>query len=56
MSEDVRKTLGDYPELGKLTHEKIKGSKLVELDGVGHAPHIEAFDRFIQPLLEFLKS
>ena len=51
MSEDVRKTLGDYPELRKITHEENKGSKLVELDGVGHAPHIEAFNRFIQPLL-----
>jgi pimeloyl-ACP methyl ester carboxylesterase len=55
VSEDVRKTLGNYPALGKMAHEKIKGSKLVELDGLGHIPHIEAFDRFIQPLLEFLK-
>jgi pimeloyl-ACP methyl ester carboxylesterase len=56
VSEDVRKTMGNYPVLGKLTHEKIKESQLVELDGIGHVPHIEAFDRFIQPLLEFLKS
>jgi pimeloyl-ACP methyl ester carboxylesterase len=56
VSEDVRKTLGNYPALGKLTQEKIKGSQLVELDGLGHVPHIEAFDRFIQPLLQFLKS
>jgi len=56
VSKEVAKTLGDYPVLGKLTHEKIKGSKLVELDGVGHVPHIEAFDRFIHPLLEFLKQ
>jgi pimeloyl-ACP methyl ester carboxylesterase len=56
VSEDKRKTLGNYPVLGKLTHEKIKGSKLVELDGLGHVPHVEAFDRFIQPLLAFLKS
>jgi pimeloyl-ACP methyl ester carboxylesterase len=56
VSEDVRKTLGNYPVLGKLTHEKIKGSQLVELEGIGHVPHIEAFDRFIQPLLQFLKS
>jgi pimeloyl-ACP methyl ester carboxylesterase len=55
VSEDVRKTMGNYPALGKLTHEKIKGSRLVELDGLGHVPHIEAFDRFIQPLLDFLK-
>jgi pimeloyl-ACP methyl ester carboxylesterase len=56
VSEEVRKTMGNYPVLGKLTHEKIKGSQLVGLDGLGHVPHIEAFDRFIRPLLFFLKS
>jgi pimeloyl-ACP methyl ester carboxylesterase len=55
VSEDVRKTMGNYPVLGRLTHEKIKGSQLVELDGLGHVPHVEAFERFIQPLLQFLK-
>lgn len=53
--EAVRKTLGDYPSLGNQTRDKIKGSRLVELDNVGHLPHIEAFDRFIQPLLAFLQ-
>jgi len=56
VSDDIKKTLGNYPALGRLTHEKIKGSKLIELDGVGHIPHIEAFDKFMQSLLEFLKS
>jgi pimeloyl-ACP methyl ester carboxylesterase len=56
VDEDLRKTLGNYPVLGKLTHAKIKGSQLVELEGLGHVPHIESFDRFIQPLLQFLKS
>jgi pimeloyl-ACP methyl ester carboxylesterase len=56
VSDEVRKTLGNYPVLGKLTHQKIKGSQLVELDGLGHVPHVEAFERFIQPLLGFLKS
>jgi pimeloyl-ACP methyl ester carboxylesterase len=55
VNEEVNKSLGNYPVLGKLTHKKIKESKLVEIDGVGHIPHIEAFDRFIQPLLQFLK-
>ena len=54
--EEIRKTLGDYPSLGKQTRDKIKNAKLVELDNVGHLPHIEAFDRFIQPLLQFLQS
>ena len=55
VSEEVNKSLGNYPVLGRLTRDKIKKSKLVEIDGVGHIPHIEAFDRFIQPLLQFLK-
>jgi len=56
VSEDVRKTMGNYPELGRQTHQKIKNSQLVELDHVGHLPHIEAFDRFIEPLVKFLKE
>lgn len=56
VSEEVRKTMGNYPELGRLTQSKIKNSQLVELNGVGHVPHVEAFDRFIQPLLDFLQK
>ncbi|HYX05955.1 MAG TPA: hypothetical protein VE912_04405, partial [Bacteroidales bacterium] len=56
VSPEVRKTMGNYPELGKITHQKIKNSRLVELDDVGHLPHIEAFDRFIVPLVNFLKE
>ena len=56
VSEEVRKTMGNYPELGRKTHEAIKTSRLVELDNVGHLPHIEAFNRFIEPLIKFLKE
>jgi len=56
VSDEVKKTMGNFAELGKITHEKIKGSKLVEIEGLGHIPHIEAFDSFIQPLLSFLKE
>ncbi|MCE6989991.1 alpha/beta fold hydrolase [Dyadobacter sp. CY323] len=52
--EAVRKTLGNYPELGKQTKAKIKNGQLVELDNIGHLPHIEDFNRFITPLLQFL--
>jgi pimeloyl-ACP methyl ester carboxylesterase len=51
----VKATLGNYPVLGRLTQQQIKNSKLVELPGVGHLPHIEAFDDFIKPLLDFLR-
>jgi pimeloyl-ACP methyl ester carboxylesterase len=56
VSEEVRKTMGNYPELGKKTAQRIKTSTLVELDNVGHLPHIERFDLFIQPLLRFLQN
>ncbi|MCF2446407.1 alpha/beta hydrolase [Dyadobacter sp. CY345] len=50
-----QKTMGNYPELGKKTQNLIKNSQLVELDNIGHLPHIEDFDRFIKPLLNFIK-
>ncbi|NMH28259.1 alpha/beta fold hydrolase [Flavobacterium silvaticum] len=54
-SKEVQATLGNYPKLGKETQQKIKGSRLVEIENVGHLPHIEAYEKFIAPLLEFLK-
>jgi pimeloyl-ACP methyl ester carboxylesterase len=55
LPEDLRKTMGDYPRLGKETKQKIPGASLVEIENVGHLPHIEAFEQFIAPLLEFLR-
>ena len=54
--EPVRANLGQYQLLGKATQQKIPGSELVELDDVGHLPHIESFDRFIEPLIRFLEK
>lgn len=51
----TRATLGRYEALGKTTAEAIPDAKLVLLDDVGHLPHIEAYDRYITPLLAFLK-
>lgn len=53
--KELQPLMGLYQNLGKETQKKIKNSKLVELDNVGHSPHIEVFDRFIKPLLEFIK-
>jgi len=53
--KEIREKLGNYPALGKATAAKIKNSKLVEIENVGHLPHIEAYDKFLTPLLEFLK-
>jgi len=52
--EDIRKTMGNYPELGKNTAQKIPHATLVPIEGVGHLPHIEAYTKFITPLLKFL--
>ena len=54
--KELQASMGNYPELGKQTQAKIPNSKLVPIAGVGHLPHIEAFDQFIQPLLSFLKE
>ena len=54
--DSIANTMGNYPALGRLTHEKIKGSKLVEIPGTGHLPQIESFEKFIFALEDFLKS
>lgn len=54
--KDIQAKMGLYNELGKKTQNAIPNSTLVELDNVGHLPHIESFDRFIKPLIEFLQK
>lgn len=56
VSEDVRRTLGQYPQLGKQAARDIPGSKLVELPRVGHLPHLEAPAAFHQAVLEFMRN
>ncbi len=46
---------GQYKNLGKQTAAKIPGSKLIEFEGVGHIPHIEVFDQFMNALQRELK-
>ena len=55
LPESERGNRGNYPELGKAAKAKIKGSKLVALQGVGHIPHVQAPELFRAALLEFLK-
>jgi pimeloyl-ACP methyl ester carboxylesterase len=54
--DSVAKTMGNYPVLGRMTQAKIPNCRLVELPGVGHVPHVEAFDEFIQALSRFLND
>jgi pimeloyl-ACP methyl ester carboxylesterase len=52
---EVLATLGRYPELGRRAQATIPGARLVEIEGVGHIPHLESPDRFHAALLDFLK-
>ncbi|MCW2120401.1 alpha/beta fold hydrolase [Flavobacterium sp. 7A] len=56
VSEAVRKTMGQYENLGKETQKKIPKAILVEIPKIGHMPHIESFDKFIHPLITFLEK
>ncbi len=53
--KDLQPLMGLYQNLGKETQAKISNAKLVELENIGHSPHIEAFERFIISVLEFVK-
>ncbi|WP_439487982.1 alpha/beta fold hydrolase [Algoriphagus sp.] len=54
VNEEARKTMGLYGELAKKTRDAVPDAKLVEIQNVGHLPHIQSFEKFIRPLLEFL--
>ena len=56
VSAEVRETMGLYGQLGKKTSERIPDAQLVELEDIGHLPHIEDFDRFIEALIGFLEE
>ncbi len=48
---DVRARLGHYPELAQKTKAVIPRAKLIEFPEAGHAPQIQAPDRFNEALL-----
>lgn len=53
--EELQPKMGQYQELGKKTQQQIPGSKLVEIENVGHLPHIESYDKFWNALYDFIK-
>lgn len=53
-SPELKAKLGNYPLLGRAARDAIPHAELVELDGLGHLPHMEAFDRFFPPFRTFL--
>jgi pimeloyl-ACP methyl ester carboxylesterase len=56
LSKEESAKHGNYPQLGKWLHSQIKNSSLVELDGVGHIPHIQSPEAFKKNVLDFLKN
>ncbi|WP_153916607.1 alpha/beta fold hydrolase [Shewanella sp. TC10] len=48
LKQGVTKELGQYDKLGKQAQTKIKGSTLIELEGLGHMPQFEDYDAFIK--------
>lgn len=56
VSKEEAAKMGLYPELGRKTHKLIKGSKLVEIPGVGHLPQVENFPAYKDAILMFLRN
>ena len=52
---EVAAGMGNYAQLGKRTRDVIPGSRLIELDGLGHVPQVEAFERFRAALFDCLQ-
>ncbi|MBL0032803.1 MAG: alpha/beta hydrolase [Bacteroidetes bacterium] len=54
VSQEVQKTMGNYTELAEKTQRIIPDCELEIIEGAGHLPHIESFDKFSKALLDFL--
>ena len=54
--KELQPLMGRYDSLGENTLASLKRGRLIRLEGIGHLPHIEAFDQFIKPLKTFLKQ
>lgn len=53
---ELKKQLGDYPELARAAAARMPDARLVLLEGLGHLPHIEDFPKFFAPYRDFLDS
>ena len=56
LEKNVAAAHGQFPVLGKRINDQVKNSILMELDGVGHIPHIQVPDVFQREVLRFLRS
>jgi len=56
VSKEIVGEHGQYPELGRAAKQKIENVRLVELDNVGHIPHIQTPKKFEKAVVDFLQS
>ena len=54
--KEIVNDYGNYPKLGKEIQAKIPNSKLIELEGVGHIPHIQTPEKFELAIKDFLSE
>jgi pimeloyl-ACP methyl ester carboxylesterase len=52
----VAERMGHLPELARAAAGRIRGARLVEIDGSGHLPQVDAFARYREALLGFLRD
>jgi len=51
---EVVKPLGNFPQLGRTTQQRVPGAQLKEFNGVGHVPHLEQPERFHAVVMDFI--
>ena len=54
LTAEQKNNYGQYPQLGKKIKKQMKNCKLIELNGVGHIPHVQEPDLFKKALFNFL--
>jgi len=54
LTEQQKNQYGQYPQLGKKAAAAIKNATLVELDGIGHIPHVQDLAKFTAALFSFI--
>lgn len=50
VDEELGEQMGDYTTLGDRTLERLQDGELILFEGIGHMPHIEAPDRYLEAL------
>ena len=50
VDDELAEQMGDYTTLGDRTLERLQHGELILFEGIGHMPHIEAPDRYLEAL------